>query len=864
MVDTKAYYQRITRWINFTTFLGIAVMVFYAILVIPSILYMKSLLAWGVGIGFGSASILIIWHYHYIRSWLERAIRFINEGEGDAKEVLNLLLRFPFAQPLIGLAIWAFGALMAVMGTLIPTKGKFAPVDMFLLWLGIVLGACIIFIFQFFQFRVILEPLTQEVAKKNPQAYEELIKEGKEFSLQKNLLFSVTLLLLVAFLFAIISGYRQASYNLQTWLGKNFLAELKSISASLNGLDLSKPQDLEQARMNLTPYIVEGKRNIYLIDYDRPKINLLDMKRLPFPEIEVKNAPKIAKKIPFIYDNYSNQIQLIKEFEFKKDGKRKLFYLFVGYPWKNYRSHLNRLLFFSISMFVLFMGLASAVAVSIARNITRPLVDLTDATQRVASGELKEEIYYVSNDELGELALSFRKMSESLKMVVKRIEEATSSLEDATASIERASQAVNEGAKSQDQTVEEVFTAMMEMNSAIQGISENVETLSSAAEESSSSVFEMTASMKRIFESIEALDRSINDTSSSINEMTAAIDQVAENVRNLSAIAEETASSMAQMYQSIHEIEQLANETARLSEQVMSDAQQGARAVDHTQQGMNQIAQVVQHAEEVINRLGKRAGEIGKIVQVIDEITNQTNLLALNAAIIAAQAGEHGRGFAVVADEIKQLAERTAGSTREIIQLIKGVQKESNEAVVAIREGTESVAEGLELSKRAREALDKIVSSSKNATEQVKKIARTTVEQATASQEISKAMEKVAEMVNEISVATTEQSRGGALILKATEQMKESSQFVRKTTEEQLEGTKLISKSIENITDMLYNINSAQQEQRKASEQVIRLMEKIRQISQESVESALRLAEVVRRLDEEANRLRQEISHFQI
>ena len=868
MVELKAYYKRITNWISFTTLLGVSVMSFYSILVVPSLLHLKSLIAWAAGLGLGSASIFIIWHYQHIKSWLKKIIDYINEGKGSAEEALSLTLRFPLHQPLIGVVIWAFGATVAVFATLIPTKGYFAPLDMLLLWVGIMLGTCIIFIFQFYQFRVILAPLAQEIVRKNPESFEIVAKKQGEFSLRKNLLLSITLLLIVAFVFEIVAGYRQSAYNLQTWQGKSSLKELEQIAEKIQGLNLTSSADLERAKKILKRYLQPGVRNIYLIDLDQPDINLLDRKKPPFPEIEVRAAKKIVSKSPqrmnYVFDNYSGENLIIKEFSFPLNNSEKYFYLILGYPWKNYRSHLNQLLFFTLLMFAIFMGLASAVAVSIARNITRPLLDLREAAYKVASGELKEEIHYVSNDELGELALSFRKMSHSLKLVVEKIHQATSSLREVMTNIEQASQAVNKGAKTQEQAVEEVFTAMMEMNSAIQGISENVETLSSAADESSSSIFQMNASMKRIFETIEALDRSINETSSSINEMTAAINQVAENVKNLNAVTEETASSMNQMYQSTKEIEKLANETARLSEEVSNDAREGARAVDHTQQGMNQIANVVNHAQEVINRLGKRAGEIGKIVQVIDEITNQTNLLALNAAIIAAQAGEHGRGFAVVADEIKQLAERTASSTREIILMIRAVQKESQEAVSAIQEGTKSVAEGVELSNQAKLALEKILTSIENATQQVKKIAQTTVEQATASQEMSRAMEQVAGMVNEISIATVEQSKGGALILKATEEMKESSRKVRQTTEEQVEGTKMISKAIENITDMLYNINTAQKEQRKASEQVIHLMEKIRQISQESVESALRLEEVVRKLDEEAQRLGQEVSHFQI
>ena len=150
-------------------------------------------------------------------------------------------------------------------------------------------------------------------------------------------------------------------------------------------------------------------------------------------------------------------------------------------------------------------------------------------------------------------------------------------------------------------------------------------------------------------------------------------------------------------------------DTAAISEGVRKDAEMGKEAVEATITGIHEIRRSSRITYEVINTLSERAADIGTILSVIDEVAEQTNLLALNAAIIAAQAGEHGKGFAVVADEIKELAERTSSSTREIAQVIKGVQDETQRAVEAINQAEKSIADGELLSQKSGEALTKIV-----------------------------------------------------------------------------------------------------------------------------------------------------------
>ena len=115
----------------------------------------------------------------------------------------------------------------------------------------------------------------------------------------------------------------------------------------------------------------------------------------------------------------------------------------------------------------------------------------------------------------------------------------------------------------------------------------------------------------------------------------------------------------------------------------MGEAATGVEALQKTLAGIDKIKDSSAVASSVIESLGRRILEVGNILNVIDEVAEQTNLLALNAAIIAAQAGEHGKGFAVVAEEIKDLADRTSSSTKEITELIGSIQEESRNAVSA-------------------------------------------------------------------------------------------------------------------------------------------------------------------------------------
>ncbi len=160
---------------------------------------------------------------------------------------------------------------------------------------------------------------------------------------------------------------------------------------------------------------------------------------------------------------------------------------------------------------------------------------------------------------------------------------------------------------------------------------------------------------------------------------------------------------------------QTANTTAE-------EANAGRHVVDQAVSSMNSLATEVQRSSDIINKVEEDVKHIGKILDVIRDVSEQTNLLALNAAIEAARAGEMGRGFAVVADEVRNLASRTHDSTHEIQQMIESLQRGANEAVSAMSSSREQAAASVEQTTQAGQSLDAIVNGVHEITEMNQRI----------------------------------------------------------------------------------------------------------------------------------------------
>lgn len=496
--------------------------------------------------------------------------------------------------------------------------------------------------------------------------------------------------------------------------------------------------------------------------------------------------------------------------------------------------------------------------------ILRPLRHMAYHLDAVATGNMTGELKVESGDEIGKIALTVNEMTSKLRSMIKDISDSSLKVANASGQMSSATEELAGGAESQRDAMDRTSSAIEEMNASVREIAKNTSKLSVTSEEAASSTLEIAASIDEVAKIAEELSYTVEEVSSSVTEMTASVKEITGHAAQLSSYTSDTAVAVSQINTSIKEVEGNLNISASLAEATAGDAEAGMEAVKKTINGMRKIKETVDDAAEVIRRLGTRSEAIGNILDVINNVAEQTSLLALNAAIIAAQAGEHGKGFAVVADEIKELAERTTASTKEIAAVINSVQTEAANAVKSVEAGGKSVEEGVNLSQLAGEALEKIISSSNSSKQMVEQIAMSSAEQLRGSQRADEAMNKISDMITKVYKAIEDQEKGSVYIAKASERMKDAAMQVKRATKEQSKGGELISRAIENISGMVHSINRATQEQAKGGQEIVRAVEEVKEITGKNVDSVKKMRDGVKMLAGQTDVLENSVKKFNI
>jgi len=428
---------------------------------------------------------------------------------------------------------------------------------------------------------------------------------------------------------------------------------------------------------------------------------------------------------------------------------------------------------------ILALSLGIVIAYRTAKSITDPLTNLMNVARGIGNtGDLEHNIDTNRDDEIGELARTFHKMVTYLKEMA-----------GVSESIAGGDLTLEVKPRSSHDTLGNAFAKMVD---GLAGLVRSVRDASTQVASASNQVAGASDDSAKI--GLQA-SSAIDEVTSTMHEMSVNVQNMVKSTQVQASSVSETSASIDQMVASIQRVADTAKVLLDISNRSREEVHNGIGTMEKATDGLNRINTTINSSGEIIGALGQRADDIGKIIEVIDDLAEQTNLLALNAAIEAARAGEHGLGFAVVADEVRKLAEKSAQSTKEISELIQSIQKEARKAVENMDRSTSIVNEGLELGNELNSALKKI----------------------------SNVVTEVYKFAQEIGAATNEQSHGSSQIARATTRLNEITHEINSAVEEQASGAQAVVKAMERMRELVQQSTSSSTELAASSEQMSKM-----------------------------------------
>ncbi len=388
-------------------------------------------------------------------------------------------------------------------------------------------------------------------------------------------------------------------------------------------------------------------------------------------------------------------------------------------------------------------GMGALSAVVVRWQVVGPIVDLARRSSVNLETSDREPMHHLPA-ELELLDLAMRGALRSARLSSEERVEAERAFQSLAGTVKGHWQTLREKAQLQSKVLEDAQAELRVMEDRLRQAMEEMEDLSGhsdRAERGSEQAGRMLVESSGVSRKIAALSAGLVARGQEMLDTLDAMDAEAKAFERMAQSASGTVARAADMAKGMTSS---SGELARSTAELNRIASEGGQVVKEVNSCSRDTSQAVLENASIIRDLGSRSEEIGAVVEVIESIADETNLLALNAAIIAAQAGEHGKSFAVVADEIRELAERTSSSTKEVADLVKGVQDGIGRATWSIEQSAEKVQQSANLAEQAGVIWESVRSTSETNVKLADSITLSCSEQSQGTDSLGQAVESIA------------------------------------------------------------------------------------------------------------------------
>jgi twitching motility protein PilJ len=316
-----------------------------------------------------------------------------------------------------------------------------------------------------------------------------------------------------------------------------------------------------------------------------------------------------------------------------------------------------------------------------------------------------------------------------------------------------------------DQLQQQILKVLAQVEGAIQG------DLTVRAEVVTGDVGTIADFFNAIVENLREIVIKVQQSAIQVNHLlddnTIATQQLAREAVKQSAETSKLLDSVGYMTRSIEAIAQTASQAAQVAQTAEETATRSETEMDMTVQKMTDLRSTIDDASHKVKQLGNSSQRISRILSLIQEFAVQTDLLAINAGLEASRAGENGRGFSIIAGEIGQLAARSAEATREIEQVVEGIQREVGAVVEAMTQGTRQAADGSHELRNTKQSMIQLVHVSQQINQLLQSISQTTVSQA----ETARSIQDLLKDISQLATQTSESSQQVSTALQQTVQV---------------------------------------------------------------------------------------------